>query len=307
MRTIVTHKSSDLDAIMSVWLIKRYIPAWIDARVVFVPAGGRLEGEYTETGEVIEKIGEDEVIHVDTGMGKLDHHQEDNDNVCAAKLTYDYVLSVPDNTLSVNSARQKAVERMVEIAIDIDHFQEVYYQDPGSLIYDFSVVETINGFRMMFPKDDQALVEFIMKVLDAQVHTFENRLWAEEEIKAKGIEFETKWGRALGIETLNDEVLKLAQKMGYVVTVRKDPHLAAVRIKVRPKKRQKLVEKANTDFESIDIDLTPVYEKVKEMDPDATWFLHASKRMLLNGSSKNPEMRGSKLSLDEVIEILKSV
>lgn len=307
MRMIVTHKSSDLDAIMSVWLIKRYIPSWIDARVVFVPAGGKLEGEYTETGGVIEKIGEDEVIHVDTGMGKLDHHQEDNDNVCAAKLTYDYVLSIPDNTLSVNSARKKAVERMVEIAIDIDHFQEVYYQDPASLIYDFSVVETINGFRMMFPKDDQALVEFIMKVLDAQVHTFENRLWAEEEIAQKGVEFETKWGRALGIETLNDEVLKLAQKMGYVVTVRKDPHLAAVRIKVRPKKRQKLVEKANTDFESIDIDLTPVYENVKEMDSDATWFLHASKRMLLNGSSKNPEMRGSKLSLDEVIEILKSV
>lgn len=306
MRIIVAHKSSDLDAIMSVWLIKRYIPSWIDARVVFVPAGQKLEGEYSETGGVIEKMGEDEVIHVDTGMGALDHHQVDDDNVCAAKLTYDYVLSIPDNTLSVNSSRQKAVERMVEIAIDIDHFQEVYYQDPSSLIYDFSVVETINGFRMMFPKDDQALVEFIMKVLDAQVHTFENRLWAEQEIAQKGIEFDTKWGRALGIETLNDEVLKLAQKMGYIVTVRKDPHLAAVRIKVRPKKRQKLMEKANTNFESIDIDLTPVYEKVKELDPDASWFLHASKRMLLNGSSKNPEMRGSKLSLDEVINILKS-
>ncbi len=304
---IATHKSSDLDAILSVWLIKRYIPSWIDARVVFVPAGQKYEGEYSQEGRAIEKIGEDEIIHVDTGMGKLDHHQVDDDNVCAAKLAYDYVLSIPDNTLSLNPTRQKAVERLVEIAIDIDHFQEVYYQDPSSYIYDLSIVETINGFRMMFPKDDQALVEFVMKVLDAQVHTFENRIWAEEEIAQKGIEFETKWGKALGIETLNDEVLKLAQKMGYVVTVRKDPHLAAVRIKVRPKRRQKILEKANSDFDSIDIDLTPVYEKVKELDPDATWFLHASKRMLLNGSSKNPEMRGSILSLDQVIEVLKTV
>ena len=76
---------------------------------------------------------------------------------------------------------------------------------------------------------------------------------------------------------------------------------------MRPKKRQKILEHANTDFESLDIDLTPVYEKVKELDPEASWFLHASKRMLLNGSSKNPEMRGSKLSLDEVIDVLKNI
>jgi len=307
MRTIVTHRSSDLDAIMSVWLLKRYIPSWLDARVSFVPAGGKLEGEYTEQGGAIEKMGENEIIHVDTGMGALDHHQEDNDSVCAAKLTYDYVIQNPENTLTLNATRQKAVERMVEIAIDVDHFQEVYYQDPTSYIYDFSVIETINGFRMMFPKDDQALVEFIMKVLDAQVHAFENRIWAEEEIAQKGVEFDTKWGKGLGIETLNDETLKLAQKMGYVLTVRKDPHLASVRIKVRPKKRQKIQENAKTEFESVDIDLTPVYEKLKEMDPEATWFLHAGKRMLLNGSSKNPEMRGTKISLDEAIEVLKNI
>ena len=68
--------------------------------------------------------------------------------------------------------------------------------------------------------------------------------------------------------------------------------------KAKPKKRG---EKS----ENLNIDLTPVYEQLKKRDPDATWFLHVSKRMLLNGSSKNPKMRGSKLALRGVIEVLK--
>jgi len=132
---------------------------------------------------------------------------------------------------------------------------------------------------------------------------------AEKEIKERGIEFQTKWGKAIAIETLNDTVLKLAQIMGYVVAVRKDPSTENVRIKARPRKRansQKPRAKSQI-FEDVDIDLTRVYEKLKKMDPDATWFLHVSKRMLLNGSPKNPDMRGSKLTLSEVVELLQNV
>ncbi len=63
----------------------------------------------------------------------------------------------------------------------------------------------------------------------------------------------------------------------------------------------------NEVFEDMDIDLTPVYKKLSKMDPDATWFLHISKRMLLNGSSKNPSMKGSRLTLSEVVEVLQNV
>jgi hypothetical protein len=43
------------------------------------------------------------------------------------------------------------------------------------------------------------------------------------------------------------------------------------------------------------------------MDTEASWFLHVSKRMLLNGSSKNPNMKGSKLSLSDVVEVLQNL
>ena len=56
-----------------------------------------------------------------------------------------------------------------------------------------------------------------------------------------------------------------------------------------------------------EIDLTALYEDVKKQDPDATWFLHASKHMLLNGSAKNPDMKPTKLTLSEVIETVKKI
>jgi hypothetical protein len=60
--------------------------------------------------------------------------------------------------------------------------------------------------------------------------------------------------------------------------------------------------KASPKFE---IDLTNTYEQLKKMDPDATWFLHVSKKMLLNGTPKNPKMKPTKLSLSAIISVLK--
>ena len=56
-----------------------------------------------------------------------------------------------------------------------------------------------------------------------------------------------------------------------------------------------------------DIDLTLVYEQLKKMDPDATWFLHVSKKMLLNGTPKNPKMIPTKLSLSDIIRVLEKI
>jgi hypothetical protein len=129
------------------------------------------------------------------------------------------------------------------------------------------------------------------------LHDFENKVWAEKEIKEKGIEFNTKWGKGLGLESLNDSVVKLAQLMGYVVVIRKDPRKGYLRIKAKPNKNDQ--EKG--------VDLTLACEKLSKMDPQATWFLHVSKKMLLNGSTKNPKMKPTKLSLNDIIGVLKKI
>lgn len=308
MRKIVTHKSCDIDAISSVWLLKRFYPNWDGAEVDFVNAGEGLfgheesaVGDHLKAVEIIDGV---ETIHVDTGMGALDHHQTADNNTCGASLTLQFILSNPESSIHKHEIKQEAVKRIVELVIDDDHFQEVYYPDSNHDIYEFGIVSIIQGYKLNHQKDDQGLVNFVMECLDAILQNLEKKIWAEREMKEKGIEFESKWGKAMGVETINDEVLKLAQMMGYKIAVRKDPDGGFVRIKAMPDKRQG-TGGSGQEAVSLGIDLTESYEKLKEMDSEASWFLHASKRMLLNGSSKNPEMKGTSLTLEQVIEVLK--
>lgn len=298
MKIIVTHNAPDLDAITSVWLIRKFLPGWESASLSFVPAGSRLENAVSgeEVKEPIEKIGEDEVIHVDTGLGPLDHHQTADDKVCAASLTWEYVKSQnPAFHKEEESERVKhkesALERMVGIVVEDDHFKEVFYPNASADYFEFLLQGIIDGIKLQKPGDDKACVEFASECMDAILHNFENRVWAEKEIETKGREFGTSWGKGLGIETINDDTIKLAQKMGYTIVVRRDPRKGYVRIKAVPGSKA---------------DLTAVYERLSVRDPQATWFLHISKKMLLNGTAKNPKMRPTVLSLDDIINVLKT-
>lgn len=313
MKIIATHKACDLDAIASSWIIKRFLPGWENAEHRFVPAGEKLSGKYIKQGDAIERVAfgdgeEADVIHVDTGMGELDHHQVQDDNVCGTSKAFEYVL-VNNEHLKKDENKLDALKEIVNYTIDDDHFQEVFYENPSSQIYDFSIVSLIHGIKLVYPKDDMSTLNFGFDILDSIFHYLENKIWAEKEIKDKGIEFHTKWGKSLAVETLSDTVLKLGQTMGYVVTVRKDPSSGNVRIKARPKKRKsnKLGINEKNTFPNVDVDLTPVYEKLKKLDSQATWYLHVSNRMLLNGSTKNPDMKGSSLTLDEVVEVLQNI
>lgn len=300
MRYVVTHTSPDMDAITSVWLIKKFLTGWEDARVLFVPAGDRLlplpKGQSLDYA--IEKSGKDEYIHVDTGMGPLDHHQTANDSVCGASLTFDFVRQeLLEHEPPVNPEKLEALERIIRYVVDIDHFKEVFRAEPLADYHDFSIVNIIDGLKLQKPNSDEYYIEFISKCLDAILHDFENKIWAEREIKDNGITFKTKWGKGLGIESINDSVIKMAQLMGYEIVVRRDPRKGYVRIKARP----------NGPLNKKGADLTLAYEKLSKMDPNATWFLHVSKKMLLNGTPKNPKMKPTKLSLSDIMEVLRTI
>ncbi len=298
MKIVVTHCSPDWDAIASVWIIKRFLQNWENAKVVFVPAGERIKGsKANETGEAIEHIGNDDVIHVDTGLGPLDHHQTNDMNVCGASRTWDFVKAQHEGGEKW-LVRADAIERIVNVIVAIDHFQEVFWKDAAADYHEFSFLGILEGLKYQKPGEDSFFTMFGMECLDALLYDFENRAWAEKEIKEKGKEFETKYGKAVGIETMNDTVLKLAQKMGYVVVIRKDPRSGFVRIKTLP---------AHADGKDNGVDFTLISEKLRKMDPDATWFLHVSKKMLLNGTSKNPKMIPTKLSLQKIIDVVKEV
>lgn len=335
MKIIVTHNSPDWDAITSVWLLKRYLPGWNEAQAQFVPAGERLASskQKPKLDVVIEKINQDEVIHVDTGLGPLDHHQTQDDTVSAASVTWDFVQTQNDVLKTPNSDKTKdhieAISRIVKVVVAIDHFKEVFWDNPSADYHEFSLLGVLEGLKLQKPNQDEYYVEFGMQCLDAMLHNFENRIWAEKEIAHNGVVFNTRWGESMGFETINDTVLKLAQKMGYILVVRKDPRKGYVRIKARPTLGKNIVIRhsgksefiedasrissgdkrswASQDDKGKNIDLTLAYENLSKIDPDATWFLHVSKKMLLNGTPKNPKMKPTKLTLKEIIKVLEKI
>jgi hypothetical protein len=300
MRIIVAHTSPDLDAITSVWLIKKFLPGWEKANVTFVPAGDAI-GRTVEAGskltDPVEKAGANLVIQVDTGLGPLDHHQTLSDKVCAATLTFDFVMKQIENTpQAVTKEKHEALQRIVNFVLEDDHFKEIFRSNPIADYHEFLLDGVLDGLKLEKPDQDEFYLDFIVQALDALLRQFENRIWAEKEIKENGIKFETRFGKGIAFEVINDSVLKLAQKMGYYIVVRKDPRKGYVRIKGRPR-----------DLGEKDIDLTLAYAKLSKMDPNATWFLHVSKKMLLNGTVKNPKMKPTKLSLAAIIEVLKTI
>lgn len=279
MKTIVTHFSPDVDAMCSVWLVKKFMPGFSGAETTFVPAGKTLFDK---------KVDADcDVVHVDTGFGRFDHHQ-DNRNTCASKLVFEYLVK---NKL-VRESQEKALKRMVGIINEIDHFRQIYWPQATNDRYEFSLDGIVDGVRLLYPRESAKMLELGLEMLEAIFRQFSNKVWAEDIIKKEGKEFSSPWGKALGLDTTNDEAVHLAQKMGYSIVVRKDPRKDYVRIKGVPGKK---------------IDFTKLYEILKDKDKSATWFLHASKHMVLNGSTKNPEMKPTKLSLEEIIKIIKSL
>lgn len=274
MKTIVTHIGPDLDAITPVWLIKTFWPGWEESMLAFVPAGTTLNKMPPDSNP--------EILHVDTGFGKYDHHQSDADT-CASILVYEEVKKLHGPDL--------ALERMMAVVNDVDHFREVFYPNAAADYWEFWMVAQIDGWRLIHSDNPMKIMELGFQSLDGIYKVMQNKIWAEKELLS-ATEYTTKWGKGIGFETVNDEVIHQAQKRGFAVVVRKDPKKGYLRIKSLPKE---------------DIDLTPLYERLKTEEPDATWFLHASKHMILNGSSKNPDMKPSKRPLQDIISVIKEV
>ena len=305
MHVIVTHASPDWDAIGSVWILKRFLPGWENAKVEFVPAGNRsprvAHKDEEANSQVVVTKDDTKIIHVDTGLTPLDHHQIYDTTICSVSRSWEYVLQQNPSLHATTSDTKRedkihAMERIVSYLVQLDHFQEVFWPDAGSDIHEFTLYGILEGMKGLHPDDDNYFVSWGMEILDAMLKRFESRIWAEKEI-AQGKEFRTKWGKGLALATINDSAIKLAQKMGYAVVVRKDPRKGYVRIKAVPFK----------EGITPDINLSLVHNQLEKMDPEATWFLHVSNKMLLNGTPKNPKMIPTHLTLEQIVKVLERV
>jgi len=279
MKTIVAHFSPDIDSITSCWLVKRFMQGWEKADIKFVAAGQTLDGQKVDSNP--------DVIHVDTGFGRFDHHQT-ADYTSASLLVFNHLKKeklLKDRVIF-------ALEKMVTEVNNYDHFGEVYFPDPASDHYEFMLHKIIEGGLKSILREDIIITESVFPFLDALLNIFIKKVYAEEELK-KGFVFTSKYGKSIIVETKNEETTKLALKNGYSFVAKRDPEKGSIRIKTLPEPKY---------------DLKPLYDLILKFDKkEATWYLHKSGNMLLNASSKNPNSVPSTLSVNKLIEIVKSI
>ncbi len=275
-----------MDAISAVWLLKRFVAQdFADAKVAFVNPGETIALEEAEHyGAQLH-----EATHVDTGFGEYDHHQPERamQRICATTLVYDHACKIHPEL-----KEDGALALLVEHVNQVDHFEEIYWADSSAPRNLMMIQDLIKGCELTEPHDDESQLYFGFACLEKAYAVLVQHCKAQEIIAQKGQEFNIKAGKCLAIETSNDDTIKLGQKMGFVLVVRKDPKLGIVRVKVRP---------------DADLMLHALAEKVKIADPAAHWFFHGSGKMLLNGSTKDRDQKPSKLLLEQMVTIIKEL
>ncbi|OGD83246.1 hypothetical protein A2165_00760 [Candidatus Curtissbacteria bacterium RBG_13_40_7] len=275
-KIIVTHLSPDFDGIPAIWLLKRFHPEFESAKVAFVPVGDTTyDGQPVDTNP--------NIVHVDTGMGKFDHHQT-NAFTCAAKLIYEWLEKegyIEDN---------EALKRLIEVVTQIDHGWDINrWPEAADDKYEFLLHNVLVGWKLLYPRQDENHVEWTMRALDSIYRILQLKVDAGREIE-EGLKFTTRWGKGVAVYTANDMVMDLAIKNDFAVVVRKDPGKGYLRV---------------TGSTCHKVNLTTAYEMFRKKDPEASWFLHASKVLLRNGSTRNPTMKPTKLGIEEVVEVLR--
>lgn len=277
-KILVTHANPDIDGIVSIWLFKRFVPGWDKAELQFVTAGKTFRGAPADD--------DSDVVHVDTGLGKFDHHQY-NRVTCSSKIITEYIIKNHE----ISKENTDALIGLAEVVTDVDNARDVLWDDPLNTKYDFMFQNFHYNLTFKDENRNEDRVNFSLSIIDAIFQTIKNKNRAQEEM-ANGTKFNTKWGKAIALESGGNQVLTVGEKLGYSLVAKKNSGDGRLVIYARPDR---------------EVDLTPVYDQFVSADPGASWYLHPSKILLLNGSRTDPDMVPTTLTLKEIVKIIKSI
>lgn len=267
MKTLVTHINPHLDDILAIWLFRKFDPEFRDANLEFISASRDAASSESE-----------EKTFVGTGGGQFDEHKEGL-KTCAGSLVYDYLKEkglIPDDQIT-----QKALEKMVNWNLLIDTGQA-----SSSEFDEFSVQALIRS-KSNDSTDSKKSVELGEEILNRILEVLKRKQKSLVDWE-QAVEFTSKFGKtyAISSETINREFCREQDGDLYLMY---DPKYPSVQFFAPVK------------------DIAEIYEKVKEKDPNASWFLHQSHHMVICGSSSAPDSKLTKLSFEELIELTKSI
>lgn len=270
MKTLVTHINPHLDDILGIWLFKKFHPDFKDAKIGYISASrNAAAGKENE-----------EKFFIGTGGGQFDEHKEGL-QTCAGTLVYEYLKK--KNYIPKDEIARGALDRLIEWNQLIDTGKA-----PDSEFNEFSVQAYIRA-KDGTSESSQKSVDLGIEILDRISIVLKKREQTKKDWENR-VEFETRFGRSFAVksETVDREFAR--EQGGDLFIMYNTKH--------------KSVQFFTPSFE---IDLKLIYEKMKSLDPKASWFLHQSHHMVLCGSSSAPDSKPTKLSFENLIKAVKEL
>lgn len=268
MKTLVTHINPHLDDIFAIWLYRKYAPGFTGALVEFISASREAAS------------GVEDKIFIGTGGGDFDEHKEGLET-CAGSLVFEYLKD--QDFLSKDDLEVKALEEMVKWnrLIDMGKMKVKAWEE-------FEVASFLRPLDGSLESSQKA-VELGKEILERILSVLHRKQQSIKDWKSR-VEFTSSFGKSFGVvsETINREFCR--QKGGDLFVMYDPKH-----------------ESCQFFTPSFEIDLEPIYQKVKELDPEASWFLHQSHHMVICGSGSAPDFKKTKLTFDQLVEVAKSI
>ena len=269
MKTIVTHIRPHVDEVAAVWLLKRYLPEeYRDAKIEYIATdehGGKCDLSPDKT-------------HVGVCRGEFDEHKGDLDD-CAASLILKHVRK---SGAKFDALESRGLEKLIDW---------VKLGDTGQLHkmphHSFSP-HAILSFHRQITGSDDAVMSLGLTLCDALFEAQKNEAVIEDDWKER-IEFQSVYGPAVAVNTSARDIESYAFQHGFdlVVYVSKERNYHNIRA-----------------YAGSRIDLTPVYVQITHIEPDAGWYLHHSKKMIICGGDLTNFAKTSKLTLEWIADML---
>lgn len=270
MKILVTHINPHLDDIAAIWLFKKFHADFKNADLEFISAHEGNHG-LPDTAEK---------VHFGVGQGRFDEHKGDL-NDCATSLVWKEIKS--SNLVSRNETELQAYEELVEWSRLIDTGGM-----PIQQFDEFSVASFIRPHETTTASSKEAVL-LGEKILDRILAVLKRKQKAQTDWEKK-IDFQSSFGPSCAVNSqyVNRD---FCQRQKGVLFLMYHPQYKSMQF-----------------FTPLqEIDLTPLYKKLQQLDPQASWYLHHSKHFILCGAGSDPKFTPTKLSFEQLIDVAKGV
>lgn len=272
VKALVTHVIPHLDDVAALWLLIRFDPAAKRAALKFVHTSP--EGVKLAKGE----------IGVGIGRGRYDEHKGDLKDSAVSLVWKD----LRRRGLTPKAFEGHALAELVDFVRRGDMGEYIGKEGPG-----IAMATTLRALAKLPGESSKSATLVGFRLLDAMLVLYEERARIDAAI-ARGAKFATTWGRGIGIsvEAVPGMVSGRIAELGYAMVVLRYPESGFLHVRATPGTK---------------VNLSKLAQVVMKEEPEARWYLHHSKKMLLQGDWVAPITTRSKYRVKSMIALIRKL